>query len=55
MDAGVVKGVWLEAGVCVRDVEEAPKVALGRCWHPSNSFSASIANWNNLLTVLNSL
>ena len=53
--AGVVEGVRLEAGAVVRGVEEAPKVVRGRCCHPCNSFSASIANWNNLLIVLKSL
>ena len=53
--AGVVEGVRLEAGAFVRGVEEAPKVLRGRCCGPCNSFSASIANWNNLLIVLKSL
>ena len=48
---GGVKGVRLEEGVVIFGVEEAPKALRGRCCRPCNSFSASIANWNNLLTV----
>ena len=50
-----VEGVRLEEVVFVFGVEEAPKVLRGRCCRPCNSFSASIANWNNLSTVLKSL
>jgi hypothetical protein len=53
--AAGVEGGRVDAGGCVRDVEDAPNVVLGRWCRPCNSFSASIANWNNLLTVLNSL
>jgi len=52
---GGVEGVRLEEGVLVFGVDEVPKVLRGRCCHPYNSFSASIANWNNLSTVLKSL
>ena len=50
-----VEGVRLEEGALVFGVGEAPKVLRGRCCRPCNSFSASIANWNNLSTVLKSL
>ena len=52
---GGVEDVRLEEGALVFGVGEAPKVLRGRCCRPCNSFSASIANWNNLSTVLNSL
>ena len=52
---GGVEGVRLEEGALVFGVGEAPKVLRGRCCRPCNSFSASIANWNNLSTVLKSL
>ena len=52
---GGVEGVRLEEGALVFGVGEAPKVLQGRCCCPCNSFSASIANWNNLSTVLKSL
>ena len=52
---GVVEGVRLEDGAFVFCVEEAPKLLRGHCCRPCNSFSTSIANWNNLLTVLKSL
>ena len=55
MAVGGVEGVRLEEGAFVFGVDEAPKVLRGRCCHPCHSFSASIANWNNLSTVLNSL
>ena len=47
-----VEGVRLEEGALVFGVGEAPKVLRGRCCCPCNSFSATIANWNNLSTVL---
>ena len=50
-----VEGVRLEEGALVFGVGEAPKVRRGQCCRPCNSFSASIANWNNLSTVLKSL
>jgi len=52
---GGVEGVRLEEGALIFGVGEAPKVLRGRCCRPCNSFSASIANWNNLSTVLKSL
>ena len=51
MAVGGVEGVRLKEGVLVFGLEEAPKALWGRCYCPCNSFSASIANWNNLLTV----
>ena len=50
-----VKGVRLKEGALVFGVGEAPKVLWGHCCRPCNSFSASIANWNNLSTMLKSL
>ena len=55
MAGGGVEGVRLEEGALVFGVGEAPKVLRGHCCRPCNSFSASIANWNNLSTVLKSL
>ena len=52
---GGLEGVRLEEGALIFGVGEAPKVLWGRCFFPYNSFSASIANWNNLSTVLKSL
>ena len=50
-----VEGVRLEEGALVFGIGEAPKVLRGHCCGPCNSFSASIASWNNWLVVVKDL
>ena len=42
-------------GTDVRGMKDVRALVLSRCSHPCNSFSASIANWKNWLTMSNSL
>ena len=53
---GVTLDVATEAPELFFRVDVAtPKLLLGLCCRPCNSFSANIASWNNLLTELYSL
>jgi hypothetical protein len=56
-DAGIQKLEGLGGPECtgVRGTKDVRTLVLFCCSHPCNSFSASIAHWNNWFIVLNSL